>query len=282
MNSKTGALYIVATPIGNLDDMTFRAVEVLKQADLVLAEDTRHASILFRHFHIRTPLLSCHEHNERKRVPEVMDRLAQGQQISLISDAGTPLISDPGYPLVREARRKGMRVVPIPGASAIIAGLSASGLPTDRFNFGGFIPNKPGPRREYLDMFADSPWTSVFYESSHRILQTMEQICVSMGHDRQVAVARELTKKYEQFYVSEAQQVLNQISAGPDNQKGEFVIIVAGATEVEADDSEVKRLLELLIEELPLKTACKIAAKWSGLNRNQLYQLGLEIQSGGE
>jgi len=282
MNSKTGALYIVATPIGNLDDMTFRAVEVLKQADLVLAEDTRHASILFRHFNIRTPLLSCHEHNERKRVPEVMDRLAQGQQISLISDAGTPLISDPGYPLVSEARRKGLRVVPIPGGSAIIAALSASGLPTDRFNFGGFIPNKPGPRREYLDMFADTPWTSVFYESSHRILQTMEQVCASMGHNRQVAVARELTKKFEQFYVGEAQQVMNQISAGPDNQKGEFVIIVAGATEVVADDSEVRRLLELLIEELPLKTACKIAAKWSGLNRNQLYQLGLEIQSAGE
>jgi 16S rRNA (cytidine1402-2'-O)-methyltransferase len=282
MNSKTGALYIVATPIGNLDDMTFRAVEVLKQADLVLAEDTRHASILFRHFNIRTPLLSCHEHNERKRAPEVMDRLVQGQQISLISDAGTPLISDPGYPLVREARRKGLRVVPIPGASAIIAALSASGLPTDRFYFGGFIPAKPGPRREYVELLVDTPWTSVFYESSHRILQTMEQICASLGHKRQIAVARELTKKYEQFYIGEAQHVLNQISAGPDNQKGEFVIIVGGAADVVADDSGAKRLLELLIEELPLKTACKIVAKWSGLNRNQLYQLGLEIQSVGE
>jgi 16S rRNA (cytidine1402-2'-O)-methyltransferase len=279
MNSKTGTLYVVATPIGNLGDMTFRAVETLKQSDLVLAEDTRHASILFKHFDIRTPLRSFHEHNERKRVSKVLERLTQGQQIALISDAGTPLISDPGYPLVREARNNGLEVVPIPGVSAVITALSAAGLPTNRFCFEGFIPSKPGPRRELIEACSVASCTTVFYESSHRILASLTQICESMGREREVVIARELTKKYEHFYSGTAHEVLQKISSGQENQKGEFVIVVSAAEDSKSEDVEARRLLELLMQELPLKKACKITAELSNSNRNDLYQLGLQIQS---
>ena len=279
MNSKTGTLYVVATPIGNLGDMTFRAVEILRQSDLVLAEDTRHASILFRHFDIRTPMWSFHEHSERKQLSEVLDRLSQGQHIALVSDAGTPLISDPGYPLVSEARNRGLNVVPIPGPSAVIAALSAAGLPTNRFCFEGFIPSKPGPRREFIEACASASCTTVFYESSHRILASLVQICESMGPERRIVIARELTKKYEQFYSGPAHEVLQQVSSGQENQKGEFVIVVSAAGDSISEYGEARRLLKLLMQELPLKTACKIAAKFSGFNRNDLYQLGLEIQS---
>ncbi|MGI9318955.1 MAG: 16S rRNA (cytidine(1402)-2'-O)-methyltransferase [bacterium] len=280
MNSKTGTLYVVSTPIGNLGDMTFRAVEVLKQVDLVLAEDTRHASILFNHFDIRSPLWSFHEHNERKQLPEVLNRLEGGHNVALISDAGTPLISDPGYPLVSEARESGLDVVPIPGVSAVIAALSVSGLPTDRFCFEGFIPTKPGPRKEFIEARTENRCTTVFYESSHRILRSLAQICESMGRDRKIVVARELTKKFEQFYVGTAEQVLHRVSTKQENQKGEFVIIVSGLREVKSDDTQARAMLEVLMQEMPLKTASKLVTKLIGGNRNHIYQLGLEMQTG--
>ena len=278
MNSKTGTLYVVATPIGNLDDMTYRAIETLKRVDLVLAEDTRHASILFRRFDIRAPLMSFHEHNERKQLAKVLGRLMDGQDVALISDAGTPLISDPGYPLVSEARNSGLSVVPIPGASSVIAALSACGLPTDKFCFEGFIPAKSGQRKEFIERCASRECSTVMFESSHRILQSLTQILKSMGPDRQIVVARELTKKFEKFYTGSADQVLKQVTASKEDQKGEFVIVLAGC-QTQVDDTQAIKFLEVLMEEMPLKSASKLVAKLIGGNRNQIYQLGLKMQS---
>jgi 16S rRNA (cytidine1402-2'-O)-methyltransferase len=278
MNSKTGVLYVVATPIGNLGDMTARAVEILSSVDLILAEDTRHASILLRHFDIQSPVWSCHEHNERKQLPAVLERLEKGHSIGLISDAGTPLISDPGYVIVREARRRGFMVSPVPGASALIAALSVSGLPTDRFSFEGFVPTKAGPRDRFLERVAASAGTVVLYESSHRILSTMEAILKVMGPDREVVVARELTKKFEQFFSGTAADVLVAMTQADHGGRGEFVVVIAGAPEAEVDSEQAKKLMSLLLEELPLKSASRVAARWFGLNRNELYQIGLELQ----
>jgi len=278
MNSKTGVLYVVATPIGNLGDMTARAVEILSSVDLILAEDTRHASILLRHFDIQSPVWSCHEHNERKQLPTVLERLEKGQSIGLISDAGTPLISDPGYVIVREARRRGFTVSPVPGPSALIAALSVSGLPTDRFSFEGFAPAKAGPRERFLEQLNSSGSTVVLYESSHRILQMMEAITKVLGPNREVVVARELTKKFEQFFSGTAADVLAQMTHADHSGRGEFVVVIAGSPVAEVDTEQAKKLMSLLLEELPLKSASRIAARWSGLNRNELYQAGLELQ----
>lgn len=276
MNSKAGILYIVATPIGNLGDMTPRAVAVLAQADLVLAEDTRRASLLFNRFAIDTPVRSCHEHNERKQLAAILERLQQGQSIALMSDAGTPLISDPGYVIVHAARKADIAVTPIPGACALIAALCASGLPTDRFCFEGFLPAKAAARVAFLKARSQQTQTLVFYESSHRIAASLDAISAVMGNHRAVVVARELTKKFECFYRGEAKNIANQIANGADDQKGEFVIMVAGAPPQPIDNAEAARLLGLLTPELPLKTASKIAAKWLGVNRNALYRLGVD------
>ena len=279
MNSKTGTLYIVATPIGNLEDITYRAVETLKRVGLVLAEDTRHASILFKRFDIKTPLLPYHEHNERKQLSKVLRRLSDGQEIAMISDAGTPLISDPGYPLVSEARNSGLNVVPIPGPSAVIAALSAGGLPTDRFCFEGFIPAKRGPRREFLARCARCTSTAVMYESCHRIQQSLSQVLDTIGPDRNIVVARELTKKFEEFYSGNAEQVLEQVMAKKENQKGEFVIMISGVRTSDPDDLQARKMLEVLMEEMPLKSAARLVAKLVEGNRNQIYQLGLQMQA---
>lgn len=276
MNSKAGILYIVATPIGNLGDMTPRAVAVLAQADLVLAEDTRRASLLFNRFAIDTPVRSCHEHNERKQLAAILERLQQGQSIALMSDAGTPLISDPGYVIVHAARKADIAVTPIPGACALIAALCASGLPTDRFCFEGFLPAKAAARVAFLKARSQQTQTLIFYESSHRIAASLDAISAVMGNHRAVVVARELTKKFECFYQGEAKNIANQIANGADDQKGEFVIMVAGAPPQPIDNAEAARLLGLLTPELPLKTASKIAAKWLGVNRNALYRLGVD------
>ena len=278
MNSKTGTLYIVATPIGNLGDMTERGIRVLQQADLVLAEDTRRASILFSQFDIHTPIWSCHEHNERKQLPAIFERLSQGQSVALISDAGTPLISDPGFVLVREAAEKNIEIVPIPGASALIAALSASGLPTDRFVFEGFMPSKSAARATFLAARNAETATMVFYESSHRIVESLSAVVSEMGASRRVVVAREITKKFESFYRGEAAEVATQIAAADDHQKGEFVVMVAGAPERSIEEAEALKLLALLSEELPLKKASKIAAKWFGVKPNALYQLTVDQQ----
>ncbi len=229
VHNKAGELYVVATPIGNLDDISFRAVEVLRQVDLILAEDTRHAKRLLTRHAIDTPMQSFHEHNEAQRSAGIIEKLQHGKQIALISDAGTPLISDPGYPLIHAAREQSLRVTPIPGANAMITALSAAGLATDRFSFEGFLPARETARQHRLETLRQISHTQVFYESSHRILACLNNMREVFGPQRQVVVARELTKKFESWYQGNLERVLEQLQAGSQHSKGEFVILLAGA-----------------------------------------------------
>ena len=270
---------MVATPIGNLGDMTPRAVEVLQKVDRIAAEDTRHSAGLMRHYAITTPMLSLHEHNERQKVAALLQRLSEGENIALISDAGTPLISDPGYVLVHEAHRAGIRVVPIPGASALIAALSASGLPTDRFSFEGFLPAKGGPRRKLLEVLCQEQRTLAFYESPHRILDSLTDMAEVFGEARQAVVARELTKTFETIREDSLGALLGWVKGDSNQQRGEFVVLVHGSEEVdEGVDTEACRIAGLLAEELPLKQAAALAAKISGEKKNALYKYLLERQ----
>ncbi|MYH91601.1 MAG: 16S rRNA (cytidine(1402)-2'-O)-methyltransferase [Gammaproteobacteria bacterium] len=277
MNSKTGVLHVVATPIGNLGDLSSRARETLQQADLVLAEDTRRTGVLMRHFNLGTPLSSFHDHNERQQVPEVLRRLSAGENIALVSDAGTPLISDPGYTLVSAAREQGFTVSPVPGPCALVAALSASGLPVDRFVFEGFVPARKGARQALLDRVAVEERTVVLYESSHRILETLEDMSTVLGPDRAVVIGREISKRFETFYRGDAVDVLEQLRAGTEHQYGEFVVMVEGAPAQDADEAMLRKLLQLLLDELPVKTASRIAAAWSGAGRNRVYALALDL-----
>ena len=278
MNSKTGTLYIVATPIGNLGDMTFRAVETLKQADLIVAEDTRHASILLHHYQIDRPIWSCHEHNERKQLGAIIEKLQTGQSVALVSDAGTPLINDPGFLLVQAAKSENIEVVPIPGPCAVIAALSACGLAVNRFCFEGFLPAKSGQRTEFLQERVLETRTMVFYESSHRIVASLHAFSAVFGHERQIVVAREITKKFEQFIHGEVIDVIATVEENPLHQKGEFVIVLAGAKAGNNDQQAAIDLLKLLLQELPTKKATKIAAEWLGQPRNKLYELALSLK----
>ena len=277
MNSKTGVLHVVATPIGNLGDLSSRARETLQQADLVLAEDTRRTGVLMRHFNLGTPLSSFHDHNERQQVPEVLRRLSAGENIALVSDAGTPLISDPGYTLVSAAREQGFTVSPVPGPCALVAALSASGLPVDRFVFEGFVPARKGARQALLDRVAVEERTVVLYESSHRILETLEDMSTVLGPGRAVVIGREISKRFETFYRGDAVDVLEQLRAGTEHQYGEFVVMVEGAPAQDADEAMLRKLLQLLLDELPVKTASRIAAAWSGAGRNRVYALALDL-----
>ncbi len=278
MNRKTGVLHIVATPIGHLGDLSPRAAEVLRRADLVLAEDTRQSGILMRHYNIRTSLRSFHQHNEKEQIAPVLRELAKGACIALISDAGTPLISDPGYLLVREVRKQGFRVSPIPGPCALIAALSASGLPTDRFVFEGFVPAKDGARKTYLQRVATEESTIVMYESCHRMMATLEQMSELLGPARTIVIGREISKKFETFYHGSSGEVLVQLMAGPAHQRGEFVIMVSGAPGREPDEVPLQHLLMLLLGELPVKSASRIAANWLGIPRNRAYTKALELE----
>lgn len=277
---QTGVLYIVATPIGNLDDLSARAIETLKKVDVVAAEDTRHSRRLLQHLGLQKTMLALHEHNERERTDGVLDLLAKGSSIALVSDAGTPLISDPGYVLVKEARLRGLVVTPIPGACALIAALSAAGLPTDRFRFEGFLPAKRGGRRAALEALKQEAATLVFYESPHRILETATEIAAVFGADREVVFGRELTKAFETFYAGAAGEVSDQLAADPFAVKGEFVVMVHGATQApkEGSDLDVDLLLRLLTAELPVKKAARMAAELTGLSKNELYQRALDIK----
>jgi 16S rRNA (cytidine1402-2'-O)-methyltransferase len=276
---EAGTLYVVATPIGNLEDMTPRAVEVLRQADRIAAEDTRHSAGLLRHFGITTPMLSLHEHNERQKAAALLQKLTAGESIALISDAGTPLISDPGYVLVREAQLAGIRVVPVPGASALIAALSASGLPTDRFSFEGFLPAKGGQRRKALEALRQESRTLAFYESPHRILDSLADMAAVFGEDRQVVLARELTKTFETIRHDSLGSLLEWIRGDANQQRGEFVVLVHGAEQSgEGIDAETRRIAGLLAEELPLKQAAALAAKICDEKKNTLYKYLLERQ----
>jgi 16S rRNA (cytidine1402-2'-O)-methyltransferase len=270
---EVGVLYIVATPIGNLGDLSPRAVEVLRQVDRIAAEDTRHSAGLLRHFSITTPLFSLHEHNEREKSAALIERLSGGESIALISDAGTPLISDPGYILVRDAQQAGLRVVPIPGPSALITALSASGLPTDRFCFEGFLPAKSGPRRKQLEALRDEPRTLMFYESPHRILDCLADISAVFGEEREAVLARELTKTFETIRHATLGELCEWVAEDANQQRGEFVLLVNGAASAEQDDErEGQRIAEVLAEELPLKQAAALAARISGARKNSLYQ----------
>jgi len=280
LQKDSGVLYVVATPIGNLLDISARALEVLRKVVLIAAEDTRHSRKLLAHYGIGTPLLALHEHNEREVTEKLLRRLAAGEDIALVSDAGTPLISDPGFYLVRAARQARLRVVPVPGASALIAALSVAGLPSDRFMFEGFLPSRQAARRQRLETLAAATATLVFYESSHRICDSLRDMADCLGGKREATVARELTKTFETLMHDTLDGLVQQVEADADQQKGEFVVLVAGAParERSAIDEATVQMLEVLLSELPLKQAAGLVARITGLSRNALYEQGLKIK----
>ncbi len=270
-------LYIVATPIGNISDITYRAIETLQQVDLIAAEDTRHSGKLLSHYQIKKPMFALHDHNERERGKVLISKIQAGQSVALISDAGTPLISDPGYHLVNECREAGVDVVPIPGPSAVISALSAAGLPTDRFSFEGFLPAKEKGKQDKLKELIEETRTMVFYESPRRIQDSIEQIVNILGEQRKVVVARELTKTFESFYSLPAAEMLDFLKQDPNHCRGEFVLMVAGAQKDETSIPQVAlNTLTLLKEQLPLKKAAALTAQIHSQKKNELYKWGLE------
>lgn len=276
-----GSLYIVATPIGNLDDITARAISTLKAVACIAAEDTRHSLPLLHHFAINTPLFAFHEHNERESTEKLVQRLQQGESIALISDAGTPLLSDPGFFLVREARKAGVRVIPIPGPCAAITALSAAGLPTDRFTFEGFLPAKSKQRIERLEKLRNESRTLIFYEAPHRILGLIRDASTVFGEERIAVIARELTKRFETIHSAALGELEKIVEADPNQQRGEIVVLIEGVKEIdtESKNSDADRILNVLLESLPLKQAVEIAAKITGERKNQLYEQALRIQA---
>ncbi len=278
MTVESGALYVVATPIGNLEDISARALRVLREVNCIAAEDTRHTGQLLRHFGIETPLLSLHEHNERARLERIIARLREGQTLALVSDAGTPLISDPGFPLVRELRRQGLKVIPVPGPSSLLAALSVAGLPTDRFVFEGFLPAKSAARCERLRVLAAEERTLVFLEASHRIAETLADLAAVFGAERPAVVARELTKRFKEVRGASLSELTTWLEADPNRGKGEFVVLTQGAPAAsEADTPEIRRLLTALLLELPVSRAVVVAAKLTGLRKKPLYDLALTL-----
>jgi 16S rRNA (cytidine1402-2'-O)-methyltransferase len=279
MTVESGVLYVVATPIGNLEDISARALRILGEVDAIAAEDTRHTGQLLAHFAINTPLFSLHEHNEHARLAQVVARLQAGQSLALVSDAGTPLISDPGFPLVRELRRQGLPVVPIPGTSSILAALSVAGLPTDRFIFEGFLPAKSAARLERLQAVLQEERTLIFLESSHRIAATLADMADTFGAERPGVIARELTKRFEEVYSAPLGELIEWLGADPHRNRGEFVVLVQGAPAVanEVNTLETRQLLTALLEELPMGRAVAVAVKATGLKRKALYELALTL-----
>jgi 16S rRNA (cytidine1402-2'-O)-methyltransferase len=274
----TGVLYIVATPIGNLNDISLRAIEILKQVDVIAAEDTRHSIRLLNHLGIRNKLMSLHEHNERDRIDGIIDDLKQGNNIALISDAGTPLISDPGYPLVKAVQDAGLRVSPIPGVSSIIAALSAAGMPTDPFTFYGFLSSKNSERLSKLSALRQQQGTLVFFESTHRIERLLEQLC-ELYADNRIVVAKELTKAFERFMSGTPAEILLLMQQEPALKKGEFVVLIDNPitiSEKTLSDEDIE-ILKLLLEDLPLKKAVQLSARISGKKKNDIYQQALEL-----
>ncbi|TCL33859.1 16S rRNA (cytidine1402-2'-O)-methyltransferase [Azotobacter chroococcum] len=273
-------LYVVATPIGNLDDITARALRVLREVAVIAAEDTRHSARLLQHFGITTPLVACHEHNERDQGGRFLARLQGGEDVALISDAGTPLISDPGFHLVRQARAAGIRVVPVPGPCALIAALSAAGLPSDRFVFEGFLPAKTAGRLARLEQLKEEPRTLIFYEAPHRLLDCLADLERILGADRLAVMARELTKAFETFQGLPLGKLRAWVAADGNQQRGECVLLVAGwqAPAENSVPAAALRVLELLLKEMPLKRAAALAAEITGVRKNLLYQAALERQ----
>lgn len=275
MNS--GILYIVATPIGNLADISQRALTTLQDVDLIAAEDTRHSATLLGHYGITNSTISLHEHNEQQQIGKLLQYLSQGKNIALISDAGTPLISDPGMPLVREVQNAGYRVIPIPGAVAFVAALSVSGLPTDRFVFEGFLPNKTQARQAHLESVQDETRTLIFYEAPHRLLATLQDMVTVFGDEREVVLAREITKHFETIRRAPVAELQAWVESDANQQKGECVLLVHGAAKKSAEiDAEALRILKLMLTELPVKQAASLTAQISGLKKNALYQYALK------
>ncbi|MCF7981645.1 MAG: 16S rRNA (cytidine(1402)-2'-O)-methyltransferase [Pseudomonadales bacterium] len=273
-------LYVVATPIGNLGDMSARAVEVLNRVDLIAAEDTRHSGRLLQHFGISTALQAYHEHNEKSQLHWLLEQLKQGKKIALISDAGTPLISDPGYQLVKAAREQGVKVIPIPGPSALIVALCASGLPSDRFVFEGFLPAKSKARQDRLFQLKSESRTVILYESPHRILASIADMITQLGGERSVVLARELTKTYETIHEDSLENLLAWLKADINQQRGEMVILIKAVEDQLANQDEVedRRILTLLLNEVPLKQAATLAAKITGRHKNEMYSWALELK----
>lgn len=272
------ALYIVATPIGNLSDITLRAIDTLKQVDYVAAEDTRHSAKLMQHLGVKTPMLAYHDHGGAQQGARLLELLQQGKDLALISDAGTPLISDPGYRLVKQAREAGFKVVPIPGASALIAAISAAGLPCDRFSFEGFAPAKSMARDTYFSELAQDTRTLVFYESPHRVADSLAAMARAFGSQRHAVLARELTKNYETFLSGSMADLVAQVTADNNQRRGEMVIMVEGfSAPNEALDisGEAIHVLKILLQELSVKQASALAAKITGEKKNKLYRWAL-------
>jgi len=268
-----GKLWVVATPIGNLDDFSPRARDVLARVARIAAEDTRHSAPLLARYGIRTPLVALHEHNERDEAGRLVERMRDGEEIALICDAGTPLVSDPGFRLVRAARAAGVPVSPVPGPCAAIAALSVAGLPSDRFVFEGFLPAKSAARRERLAELAAEPRTLVFYESSHRVHECLDDLAAVFGAGRPAVLARELTKLFETVIDANLGELAARVAADPDQQRGEFVLLVAGRPMAEdAALAEGRRVFALLREELPPARAAKLAAAITGAPRKLLYE----------
>jgi 16S rRNA (cytidine1402-2'-O)-methyltransferase len=273
------ALYIVATPIGNLGDISHRAIEVLRRADVIAAEDTRHSSRLTQHFGIATRLVSYHDYSSSGREDAILAELVAGRSVALISDAGTPLISDPGYSLVARARQMQITVIPVPGACALTAALCAAGLPTDRFVFEGFPPHKQGARRQLFESLADEQRTVIFYESPHRIADSVIDMRDAFGEQRQAVICRELTKTWETIHGDSLGGLSQWIMADDNNRRGEFVVLIHGAPVVDQDSqlSDADRQLRILLEELPVKQAAALVAKITGLKKNAVYKRALEL-----
>lgn len=277
LNNSQGVLYVVATPIGNLDDISDRMRHTLANVSKIAAEDTRRTRHLLSHINVNTPCFSLHEHNERQKLDYIVQLLEKGESIALVSDAGTPLISDPGYPLVNALRAKGMRVVPIPGPCALITALSVSGLPSDRFIFEGFLAHKAGARLSQLQANANQTSTLIYYESSHRIKDCLKDMAAAFGVKRRVVIARELTKTFETILDAPVGQLSELLEDDVNQSKGEFVILVHGADKKKNElSAETEKLALKLAEYLPGKQAAKIAAETFGEKKNKIYQFLLE------
>ncbi|WP_347460730.1 16S rRNA (cytidine(1402)-2'-O)-methyltransferase [Acinetobacter sp. ANC 7454] len=271
-------LFVVATPIGHLDDISFRAVEVLKSVSLIAAEDTRTSAQLLKHFNISTPLTACHDHNESNKIDQLIQRLLNGENMALISDAGTPLISDPGFKFVRAAQEHNIRVIPVPGACAAIAALSAVGLPSDRFSFEGFLPSKQSQRIQNLEKLKDGTQTMIFYEAPHRILECVKDMAEVFGKDRPVGFAREITKTFETIRKMTLGELIDFVANDPNQQKGEIVLVIGGATvEKDLDQEKLDKLLLRLLQDLSVKAASQLAADLTGIKKKVAYQRALEL-----
>ena len=271
-------LFVVATPIGHLDDMTFRAIDILKSVSIVAAEDTRQSAQLFKHYNISTQLTACHDHNESNKIEQLVQKLLAGDNIALISDAGTPLISDPGFKLVRAAQEHGIKVVPVPGACAAIAALSAVGLPSDRFSFEGFLPSKASQRISQLEKLKNETQTLIFYEAPHRILECVKNMAEVFGENRPVGFAREITKTFETIKKMTLKDLVSFIENDHNQEKGEIVLVVGGAPEkADLEQEKLDELLKRLLQDLSVKAASQLAADLTGVKKKVAYQRALEL-----